>query len=306
MERIADEIRAAGPVIDLRHVVSLYAPLHETEPYRGVTVSRDQQYGPHERNLADVFHGTGDAGARRPIFVFVHGGGYIMGDRRVRPGSPFYDNVGLWGARNGFVAVNITYRLAPTDPWPAAQEDIAAAIAWLRITAPNFGGDADAIVLMGHSAGATHVAGYVARPESWSDGIGARGAVLLSPTTGATPDADATPDETPFLEHERAYFGTDERLYAARAVGQALTKSEVPLLFVNPEFDPPFFQRHGRDLRALFAAAGRGDRFVVLDAHNHMSQIFSLNTPDNQLEDAILSFVRNVGVARPAPEVVQP
>lgn len=298
VERIAREIRAAGPVIDLRQLVSLYAPLQEIEPYRGVTVLRDRRYGPHDRNLADVFRVDDDGVTPKPILLFVHGGGYIMGDRRVRPGSPFYDNVALWGARHGFVAINITYRLAPADPWPAAQRDIAAAIAWARAAAPELGGDPDLIVLIGHSAGATHAACYVAQPQFWTDGIGIRGAVLVSPTDGATPDDRALADDLAFLDHERAYFGTDDTLYAARAAVPALAASEVPLLFVGPEFDPGFFARHLERLRDLFAAAGRDDRFVTLEAHNHMSTIFSLNTADTRLGDLIAGFAANVAVPR--------
>ncbi|WP_174292252.1 alpha/beta hydrolase [Sphingomonas bacterium] len=305
VEWISQQIRAAGPVIDLRRLVSLYAPLHEVEPYRGVTVSRDLRYGPHDRNLADIFR-TDDQGAPRPILLFVHGGGYIVGDRRVRPGSPFYDNVALWGARYGFLAINMTYRLAPADPWPAAQQDIAAAIAWVRAAAFEWGGDPDAIVLMGHSAGATHIACYVAHPEYWADGIGICGAILVSPTGGATPDDRALADDLPFLDHERAYFGSDDALYATRAAVPALAASEVPLLFVGPEFDPAFFQRHLDRLRDLFTAAGREDRFIVLDANNHMSTIFSLNTADIRLGDLVAGFVDDVcGIASPRRRIGQ-
>lgn len=302
LARIADDVRSAGPVIDMRHVVSLYAPLHEVEPYDGIGVLRDRTYGGYDRNLADIFHAGGHEGAPKPMLLFVHGGGYIMGDRRVRPGNPFYDNVGLWGARNGFVAITMTYRLAPADPWPAAQQDLAAAIAWARGAAPAIGGDPDRIVLMGHSAGATHIACYVTHPEFWIDGIGVRGAILLSPTGEATPDAAATSDEAPFLGHERAYFGQDETLYPARAAIPALARSEVPLLFVAPEFDPPFFQRRTRTLHDLFEAAGRQDRFMTLDAHNHMSQIFSLNTADTRLGDAVLAFAHEAAAPTCAPE----
>lgn len=302
---IADQIRAAGRVVDLRHVVSLYRPLQEVEPYRGVTVRRDQRYGPHDRALADIFYTDAAGSGPKQILVFVHGGGYISGDRRVRPDSPFYDNVGIWGARNGFISVNITYRLAPADPWPAAQQDIAAAIAWIRTAAPDFGGDRDGILMLGHSAGATHIACYIAHPELWIGEIGIKGAILLSATGRATPDSAATAEDTPFLEHERAYFGTDETLYPSRAAVPALAASAVPLLFIGPEFDPPFFQRHGDMLRELFAASGREDRFITLDAHNHMSQIFSLNTSDTRVADAILAFARDARAKEPATHTEQ-
>src|SRR5580692_10223625 len=66
----------------------------------------------------------------RPVLMFVHGGAFIGGNKRM-PGTPFYDNVMLWAVKNGFVGVNITYRLAPPFPWPAGAEDIASAIQWV-------------------------------------------------------------------------------------------------------------------------------------------------------------------------------
>src|SRR5204862_7367374 len=117
--------------------------------------TRDVHYGPAERNLLDVFAADA-AGGGRPVLVFVHGGGYIMGDRRTAPGSPWYDNIMLWAARSGFVGVNMTYRLAPRYAWPAAQQDIAAALIWIRQNIGAQGGDPARVVLMGHSSGATH------------------------------------------------------------------------------------------------------------------------------------------------------
>ena len=46
------------------------------------------------------------------------------------PTSPFYDNIMLWAAKNGFIGVNATYRLAPQSPWPAGA----------RISPPRFMG----------------------------------------------------------------------------------------------------------------------------------------------------------------------
>ena len=80
------------------------------------------------------------------------------------PGSPFYDNVMLWAVNNGFVGVNATYRLAPQSPYPAGAEDLADIVAWVASQIGERGGDPARIYLMGHSAGAIHVANYVSHP----------------------------------------------------------------------------------------------------------------------------------------------
>lgn len=298
LARIAAEISAAGATIDPRAAASLYDGLHEREPYADVEVTRDLRYGPDPRHLANLFVVPRESLKARPVLVFLHGGGYVAGERRVRPDSPFHDNVGLWAARRGFVAVVATYRLAPAATWPSVQEDIVRMLSWAGDLAKSHGGDPEALFLMGHSAGASHIAGYLGHPEFRARGPVVRGAILMSPTSGPTRDDQALDDETPFLGHERQYFGDDQTLYAHQDSLAGLTTGPVELLVVGPRFDPPFFVRRLERLREAFERAGRKDRFVGLDAHNHMSQLFALNTPDTTLGEVILDFV----TARLRPE----
>ena len=107
---------------------------------------------------------TGRRADRAPVLVFVHGGGFVMGDKGA-PDAPFYNNVGLWAARSGCIGVTMTYRLAPAAPWPAGSEDVGAAVQFLHEAVERWGGDPKSIFLMGQSAGAVHVAGYVAEPR---------------------------------------------------------------------------------------------------------------------------------------------
>ena len=86
----------------------------EKEPYPGVKIERDVKYGAADRNLLDVFTPATDSSVR-PVLIFVHGGAFVGGNKR-GPGSPFYDNIMLWAVKNGFVGVNMTYRLAPQSP----------------------------------------------------------------------------------------------------------------------------------------------------------------------------------------------
>ena len=118
-------------------------------------VTRDLAYGPDPRNRLDLFVREGTANA--PVLVFVHGGGFVMGDKHTE-GSPFYSNVGEFAARMGWLGVPMTYRLAPAHKFPSGPEDLAAAVGWLRDNVAQYGGDPDKIVLSGQSAGAAHVA----------------------------------------------------------------------------------------------------------------------------------------------------
>jgi acetyl esterase/lipase len=123
---VAARLLELGRVVDPPKTAVLYAPLQEKEPYPGVKIERDVKYGAADRNLLDVFTPATDSSAR-PVLIFVHGGAFVGGNKR-GPGSPFYDNIMLWAVKSGFVGVNMTYRLAPQSPWPAAAEDVSAHI----------------------------------------------------------------------------------------------------------------------------------------------------------------------------------
>ncbi|WP_350356967.1 alpha/beta hydrolase, partial [Escherichia coli] len=69
-----------------------------------------------------------------------------------------------WCARQGYIGVNVEYRLAPEAHYPAGAEDVAMALAWLRAHARAHGGDPGLIVLIGHSAGGSHVASCLSDP----------------------------------------------------------------------------------------------------------------------------------------------
>src|SRR4051812_22267444 len=218
---IASKLQQIGRVVDPPKTAPLYVQLQQKEPYHGVKVDRDIKYGPADRNLLDIF--TPEAGAAfRPVLIYVHGGGFVAGNKHL-PGSPFYDNVMLWAVKNGFVGVNVTYRLAPQATWPAGAEDLAAAVQWVSQNILERGGDPVRIFLMGHSAGAVHVASYVSHPEFYKvKGSGLAGAIMLSGIYDLT--------ATPAGNAEMAYFGADPASYAERSSLQGLLRSNTPLM----------------------------------------------------------------------------
>ena len=209
---IAASLQELGRVIDPPKTAALYAPLQQKEPYQGVKVERDVKYGAADRNLLDVFVPETAASAR-PVLIFVHGGAFTAGNKRGPNASPFYDNIMLWAVKNGFVGVNTTYRLAPQSPWPAAAEDLAAVVQWVADNAASRGGDPARVYLMGHSAGAVHVASYVSHPEFHKvGGGGLAGAIMVSGLYNTAAETVGEP--------EKAYFGTDPSVYAERVLAR--------------------------------------------------------------------------------------
>jgi acetyl esterase/lipase len=283
-EEIAWKLLELGHVIDPPKTAALYAPLQQKEPYQGVKVDRDIKYGAAERNLLDVF-APETLSARRPVLIFVHGGGFVRGDKRIGNG-PFYDNVMLWAVKNGFVGVNVTYRLAPQSPWPAAVEDLAAAIQWVSDNIASRGGDPARVFLMGHSAGGAHVATYVSHPEFHKvKGGGLAGAILVSGIYELSAESAG--------DNERAYFGTDTSRYAERSSTRGLQTTKIPLMIAAAELDPPGFLADFELLKQASCKSAIGcARALMLPQHNHMSEVYSINTADTRLTDEILKFVK--------------
>jgi acetyl esterase/lipase len=284
-EDIAWKLLELGQVIDPAKTAALYAPLQQKEPYPDVKIERDVRYGEADRNLLDVFAPETAPSSPRPVLIFVHGGAFTGGNKRTGD-SPFYDNIMLWAVKNGFVGVNTTYRLAPQSPWPAAAEDLAAVVQWVSTDIAARGGDPARIYLMGHSAGAAHVASYVSHPEFFKvKGGGIAGAIMVSGLYDLTAE--------PAGDAEKAYFGVDASRYAARSSSLGLQDSAIPWMIATAELDPDVFHRQFELLKERACKRTTGcPRALTLPQHSHMSEAYAINTGDTSLTDQILEFVK--------------
>jgi len=268
---------------------ALVAPLHARVSNAGVKVTRDFRYGPSDRHRLDVFETEGTKLTPAPVLVFVHGGGFVMGDK-TSPNTPFYDNVGYWAVKNGLIGVNITYRLAPQHQWPAGSDDVALAVKWVRENIAAHGGDPARVYVMGQSAGAVHVAGYVAREfgntggRAPAQGWKIAGALLIS----GMYDTDTMIRDERF----RAYFGDDDSKIDGISFVAALAGANVPLFVVTAEFDPPAFlsefvvllETHVRRQVPL-------PRIVQLLGQNHFTTTWRINTEEDAMGPEVLQFI---------------
>ncbi len=109
--------------------------------------TRDIAFGPHPRQRLDIYLPSGPV-ARAPVAFFIYGGSWSSGDKGT------YGFVGDAFASRGYVTVIADYRLVPEVRFPAFIEDGATALATVRRIIGRYGGDADRLHLLGHSAGA--------------------------------------------------------------------------------------------------------------------------------------------------------
>ncbi|MES2173120.1 MAG: alpha/beta hydrolase [Pseudomonadota bacterium] len=235
----------------------------------------DVAYGTHERHRLDICRPQGDGLA--PILVFVHGGGFLKGDKGGVDAWP-NANVGRMAAQAGFMGIVINYRLAPDHVWPAGSEDVAAVVAWIKSHAAQHGGDPQRVVLMGTSAGSVHVAGYL----KLAGDRDIRAAILLSGLYGYTP-LDA---------RDMLYYG-DPALYPDRMPMEAVAATPLPLMLACAEFDPPRFQAEFLGLmQDRLARHGAMPRGYIHSGHNHYSMAMHLGAADRRLSQEICAFVR--------------
>lgn len=101
---------------------------------------------------------------RVPVMVWVHGGGWVRGDKA---GAGVAAKVSL-AHRLGAALVSVNYRLSQPEAqvmWPDHGDDLAAALRWIVAEGPQWGLDPSSLVLMGHSAGAHLAVMAVAAPD---------------------------------------------------------------------------------------------------------------------------------------------
>lgn len=105
--------------------------------------------------LLDLYRQTKAAEhARRPLVIYVHGGGWRRGDSRTLGAFENFPALLASLAARGYVVAAVNYRLSGEARFPAAVQDLNAAIAFLRGHSAPFGIDPGRVILWGDSAGA--------------------------------------------------------------------------------------------------------------------------------------------------------
>ena len=118
--------------------------------FRGIRRQRNIDYwgDGNYRHKLDILSRRKVPGERAPVLVYIHGGAWVIGDKREQ-GIPMMHEL----VQRGWVCVAINYRLSPRATWPSHIVDCKRAVAWVREHIAEYGGDPDFIAVSGGSAG---------------------------------------------------------------------------------------------------------------------------------------------------------
>jgi acetyl esterase/lipase len=159
----------------------------------------------------DIYRPNNVSGTLAPIVFYIHGGGWILGDRRMQAANL------RWFADRGYLAVSAEYVLAtPTRPtWNTASAQVACALAWIAANAAAFAADPERVFAFGESAG-----GALALTVSYA----AAGGTATSSCGGKVPTVRAVAAQYPALDPVTFYENSDPLLrgVARRMVGEYL------------------------------------------------------------------------------------
>lgn len=255
------------------------------------TDGTELSYGSHAKQGLDFYPATGPA-KRPPLVIFIHGGGWTIGDKKSGTGYK-----AKHFTANGYAFASLGYRLVP-DTDPAGQAtDIATAIAYLRGRSTELGFDPDRIVISGHSAGA-HLAALVSTDERYLMTAGVpfaaiRGTVLLD---GAGYDvATQMKGGGPLLTKlYTGAFGTNpanqKRLSPVTYAG---TPNVGHWLLIH-DANRPDATSQTRNFAAALERAGDDTRIVPAPDSSHLQINHDLGAGDNLVTCEFDEFVKSV------------
>jgi pimeloyl-ACP methyl ester carboxylesterase len=147
------------------------------------------------------------------------------------------------------------------------------------------------VLLIGHSAGGSHVGAYAVDPIVGRFARDARAIVLVSGRLRAD-----VRDENPNALAVRAYFGDDASLYDERSPATHAAKLKVPVLLACAEHDNPLLDVYTLEFAARVGdATGKAPRIVQCMGHNHMSIMAHFDSGEETLGPEILKFWEALG-----------
>lgn len=236
-----------------------------------------------------------------PLVVYVHGGGWVGGDKNGGIGRDFAPLL----LQRGYVFASINYRLSPEYQFPAHIQDVQCAIRHLRFNAEKYGIDPQRIAALGGSAGGHLVAllGTADENAGWPLGD------YLEAYTGTSSHVQAVVDlfgPTDLVQISSGRSNVEGHIFGARDLNDPKLLLYSPLSHATPD-DPPFLILHGDQdgvvplvhsqlLLEKLEAAGVPARLIVVlnSGHSFKPTGGSLSPKPSELQKIVADFLDNI------------
>ncbi|MEQ8764966.1 MAG: alpha/beta hydrolase [Planctomycetota bacterium] len=240
-------------------------------------------YRPDIRHMAEL------GAPMRPVLVFVHGGGWMFGDKNHYGG--LYGNIGRAFAERGYLVAVINYRLSSRRRGdvrhPEHVRDVARAVAWIGKNVASYGGDPRRMVVAGHSAGG-HLVSLLATDPRFLSEVGLdrsafRGVVSIS----GVYDVVGIPGIT-------SAFGDDdaERKLASPIFQVDASDATLPYLLIVAENDLPGLDGGARDFARELRGVDAKVELEKIEDCSHQSIVIAIGRDGDVTTERVATFLR--------------
>ena len=233
---------------------------------------KDISYGPHERNVMDVYWNTNFKNA--PIVFTIHGGGFKNGSKAYCNG----DMIDLYMSK-GCIVVSPNYRLVGKGK-PITKDDCAMdtamAVAYMQANAKKYGANPTRILSTGSSAGG-YISAWIAYQKNWQ-----------------WPEyAKYKPKKLNII----GWFGDSP--YLPKPLINQVQAGDPPGFFMygGKREHPATPARQGHDIQAALKKNGVWNKMVYIDFMGHVPAkriLFSPQSRNEETYDAYLEFLNMV------------
>jgi acetyl esterase/lipase len=249
--------------------------------------TREFAYGADPKQRLDLVRPAGVAKA--PVLLFVHGGGWSIGDKAHAAGDK-----ARWANSKGWAFASANYRLVPQATVEQQAADVANAIAWLRANAAAQSLDPDRIVLMGHSAGA-HLVALVGTDPQYLKAAGVpmgvvKGVVLLD-GAGYDVPTQASAEMNLVNPMYEAAFSKDPRRQAALSPTRHADAPNVSRWLILPIERRKDSQALSKGLADALKSAGASAIVIAVPDESHGSLNKGLGEAGDFATEQVESFL---------------
>ena len=235
---------------------------------------------------------TRPGGKNHPVVIWIHGGAWQIGDKRLVQAKPRAFN------ERGYILVSVNYRFHPAVTFKEQAGDIALAIRWVHDHAREYGGDPGRVFLMGHSAGA-HLAALVGTDGRYLEEAGLKlidlsGVILLD---GAGYDIPRQINQALLPRMKAMYtkvFTEDEKTQKdASPITHIARGKGIPPFLILHVASRRESKAQSEGLAAKLREAGVEARVSPAEGKTHLTINRELGEPDDAPTKEVIEFLRS-------------